>query len=71
MESQDERVPLISQLEEAVREIPTEELPGLIDFAGYLALRAEQRAWSEVGLTHLASLYGDDEPEYSVEDIRQ
>ena len=47
-----------------------DRLRALLHYVEYLADWEEQEAWSRFGLQNLANAYGDDEPEYTLADLK-
>lgn len=66
----DARRASMERVVEAVERLAEPDLLSLLDYAEFLAARAELRSWSDRGSGALAQLYGDDEPEYSIADHR-
>ena len=58
------------RLGEVVGRISARDLDELCDFAEFLASRRERGEWRQYGLAMLARAYGDDEPEYTLADIK-
>ncbi len=50
--------------------LPDERLRQLLDYAEYLGVWEEQKAWSQAGLASLADLYGQEEREYTEADLK-
>ena len=42
----------------------------VLDFAQFLRFREDREAWQEFGRRQFARAYGDDEPEYTLDDIK-
>lgn len=58
-------------LTKLIQVLPEQRLQEVLDFARYLAAREDDddASWREFGLQQLARAYGDDEPEYTLNDI--
>jgi len=41
-----------------------------LEFARFLSLREDREAWQEFGRRQLARAYGNEEPEYTLDDIK-
>lgn len=50
--------------------LPADRLETLLDFAEYLGLKDWRQERQEFALANLARAYGDDEPEYTLADIK-
>jgi hypothetical protein len=59
------------QLSEVLQEMPEARVRQVLDFARFLSWEDEARAWREFGKTQLGKAYGDDEPEYTLADLKQ
>jgi hypothetical protein len=57
------------QLLEIVAELPESLRQELLRFALSLSAHEERREWRDFGLHQLAKAYGDDEPEYTLDDL--
>jgi hypothetical protein len=57
-------------LEGILQTLPEKRLEEMLDFARFLSLQEDRKAWQEFGRSQLARAYGDDEPEYDLDDIR-
>jgi hypothetical protein len=53
-----------------LQDLPENRVQEVLDFARFLRLREDRAAWQEFGRQQLARAYGDDEPEYTTEDIK-
>ena len=56
-------------LTEMLAELPDERLDELLDFAKYLAWKNDRASWQQFGQSQFAKVYGDDEPEYTEDDL--
>lgn len=52
-------------------EMPDDRLDQLFDYARYLAIQDENDQWQRFGQIQFARAYGDDEPEYTLDDIQR
>ena len=59
------------RLSDAIDRISERELDELCDFAEFLASRRDRETWRRYGLDMLARAYGDDEPEYTLADVKK
>jgi transcriptional regulator with XRE-family HTH domain len=59
------------RLSDVIGRISARDLDELCDFAEFLALRRERETWGQYGLEILARAYGDDEPEYTLADVKR
>ena len=57
-------------IQHVLDELPEDRLRQLLDFARFLAEQREADEWEELALQGLAGAYGDDEPEYTLADIK-
>ena len=57
-------------LEGILQGLPENRLQEVLDFARFLSVQEDREGWQEFGRGQLANAYGDDEPEYSLDDIR-
>lgn len=62
---------LIESISELLDGIPEPRQRLLLDFARFLTAESERDAWQQVGIGHFAMAYSDDEPEYTLADLRQ
>ncbi len=58
-------------LDVVLKELPDDRLSQLLDFARYLRSRGETEAWQQFGRSQLARAYGPDEPEYTLDQVKQ
>ena len=58
-------------LDVVLQELPEDRLSQLLDFARFLSVRDEGVAWQQSGRRQLAKAYGPDEPEYTLDDVKQ
>ena len=56
-------------LTEMLAELPDEHLNELLDFARYLAWKNDRAVWQQFGQSQFAKVYGEDEPEYTEDDL--
>ena len=66
---ENDRMDPIDRIVAGARHLEAPDLTSLLDFAEFLAARAELRIWTGAA-AGLAQLYGEDEPEYTVADHR-
>ncbi len=57
-------------LEGILQSLPENRLEEVLDFARFLSLQEERDTWQEYGRRQLARAFGEDEPEYGLDDIR-
>ena len=57
-------------LEEILQSLPENRLQEVLDFARFLSLQKDREAWQDFGRKQFARAFGEDEPEYGVEDIK-
>jgi hypothetical protein len=57
-------------LEGVLQNLPEDRLQEVLDFARFLSLQEDREAWQEFGRRQLARAFGEDEPEYSLDDIK-
>ena len=53
-----------------LQDLPENRVQEVLDFARFLRLREDRAAWQDFGRQQLARTYGDDEPDYTTEDIK-
>jgi hypothetical protein len=53
-----------------LQNLPESRVQEVLDFARFLRFREDRAAWQDFGRQQLARAYGDDEPEYTIEDIK-
>jgi hypothetical protein len=58
------------QLEDVLNRLPAERLGQVLDFARYLAWQEERSDWQEFGRGQFARAYGENEPEYTPDDVK-
>ena len=58
-------------LQKLVENMPEDRLRELVEFATFLSVQDERITWRQFGQTQLARAYGDNEPEYTLADIKQ
>ena len=56
--------------EGVLQNLPENRLQEVLDFARFLSLQEDREAWQEFGRRQLARAFGEDEPEYSLDDIK-
>ena len=56
-------------LTEMLAELPDERLGELLDFARYLAWKNDRESWQQFGRSQFAQVYGNNEPEYTEDDL--
>ena len=57
-------------LEGVLQSLPENRIQEVLDFARFLSVQEDRQAWQEFGREQLARAYGDDEPEYSLDDVK-
>ncbi len=57
-------------LEGVLQSLPENRVQEVLDFARFLSLQEDREAWQAFGQKQLARAFGDDEPEYGLDDIR-
>jgi hypothetical protein len=57
-------------LDGILQSLPENRLREVLDFARFLSLQEDREAWQEFGRRQLARAFGEDEPEYSLDDIK-
>jgi hypothetical protein len=57
-------------LEGILQNLPENRVQEVLDFARFLSLQEDREAWQEFGRRQLAHAYGNDEPEYGLDDIK-
>ncbi len=58
-----------TRLTDVLARIAEPDLAHLVEFAEFLAAKAERKEWQDYALARLAQAYGDDEPEYTTNDL--
>jgi hypothetical protein len=58
-------------LEKVLQTVPEERLPEVIRFAEFLSWQDERDSWRRFGQAQIAKAYGPDEPEYSLDDVKE
>ena len=66
----------VIEIEDQIKTLAPEELRKLTDWFFQFAMRQqeaarENREWTDFALKNFAMSYGDDEPEYSIADIKK
>jgi hypothetical protein len=57
-------------LEGVLQNLPENRVQEVLDFAKFLSIQDDRAAWQEFGRRQFARAYGEDEPEYSLDDIK-
>jgi hypothetical protein len=57
-------------LGEVLQNLPESRVQEVLDFARFLSFEGDREDWQQFGRKQLALGYGDDEPEYSPDDIK-
>ncbi|MGA2064246.1 MAG: hypothetical protein ABSG86_04735 [Thermoguttaceae bacterium] len=57
-------------LEGILRSLPENRLQEVLDFARFLSLQEDREAWQEFGRRQFARAFGEDEAEYSLDEIK-
>ena len=57
-------------LEGILQNLPENRLQEVLDFARFLSFQEDREAWQAFGRRQFARAFGEDEPEYSLEDIK-
>jgi hypothetical protein len=58
-------------LEGILQSLPESRIQEVLDFARFLSWQEERETWQDFGRAQLAHAYGDDEPEYGLDDVRR
>jgi hypothetical protein len=58
------------ELEQLIADLSEEQMREVVNFAKFLRWSDERREWREFGQQQFAKAYGDDEPEYTLNDLR-
>jgi hypothetical protein len=58
-------------LEGVLQALPDYRVKEVLEFATFLPSQEDREAWQEFGRQQLARAYGDDEPEYGLQDIKR
>jgi hypothetical protein len=58
------------RLQQVLDDLPEDRLLQVLDFAEFLNCRQEREEWRQFALGSLAKPYGDDEPEYTLADVK-
>jgi hypothetical protein len=66
------RTPMTSKdlLEGILQSLPENRVQEVLDFARFLSLQEDREAWQEFGRRQFARAFGEDEPEYSIGDVK-
>jgi len=59
------------ELERLIPELSPDEIQQVVNFAKFLRWQDERREWREFAKQRFARAYGDNEPEYTLADIRE
>ena len=57
-------------LDEVLEQLPEDRVAELLDYARFLAIRTEAQEWQRLGRQQFARAYGENEPDYTLADIR-
>ena len=57
-------------LEGILQTLPEHRLEEVLDFAKFLSLQEDRGAWQEFGRRQFVRAFGEDEPGYSLDDIK-
>ena len=57
-------------LEGILENLPENRVQEVLDFARFLSIQQDRDGWQEFGRRQLAHAYGDDEPDYGLDDIK-
>lgn len=57
-------------LEGILQSLPENRLQEVLDFAAFLSLQEDREVWREFGRRQFARAFGEDEPEYSLDDVK-
>ena len=57
-------------LDGILQSLPENRLEEVLDFARFLSLQDDREAWQAFGRRQFARAFGNDEPEYGLDDIR-
>jgi hypothetical protein len=57
-------------LEGVLQDLSESRIQEVLDFARFLSVQEDRQAWQDFGRRQLARAYGDDEPEYTLDDIK-
>ena len=58
-------------LDDVLSNLPDDQVRRVLEYAQFLTWRDERDAWHDFGLKQFARGYADDEPEYSLDDIKE
>lgn len=58
------------ELEQLIVDLSEEQVREVVNFAKFLRWSEERREWREFGQQQFAKAYADDEPEYTLADLR-
>jgi hypothetical protein len=50
--------------------LPESRVQEVLDFAKFLSLQEDREVWQEFGQRQFARAFGEDEPEYSLDDVK-
>lgn len=59
------------ELERLIADLSASQMQQVVDFAKFLQWQEDRREWQEFGKRQFARAYGDNEPEYTLADIRE
>jgi hypothetical protein len=57
-------------IDQLLQDLPDEQLGEVLAFARYVIWREQREPWLRFGRDHLAKAYGENEPDYAIEDIK-
>ena len=58
-------------LEQLLKELPEERLREVLQFTQFILWQREHDDWQRYSLQQFAKAYGDNEPEYLLEDVKR
>jgi hypothetical protein len=58
------------RLEGILQDLPEHRVQEVLDFARFLRSQEDREAWQEFGRQQLARAYGEDEPDYGLDDVK-
>ena len=57
-------------LHDVLQQLPEDKLKAVLEFAEFLSWKEEREAWQAFGIAQLARADGDNEPEYSLANVK-
>jgi len=60
-----------NELERLLPDLSAAQMRQVLDFAKFLQWQEDRREWQRFGKQQFARAYGDNEPEYTLADIRE